>query len=109
MVARRLYLGSGSKSLRRQRGENLRDNGDANGRETSPARPTDPEKVNERDSIVREIEVILDIFGDSYCNKHLLYGIVELCLVRLVPEISEMGVRELMESRLGEGWDNEDE
>ena len=53
--------------------------------------------------MLQEIEAVLDVFGDSYCNKHLLYGIIELCLVRIVPEISEMGVRELIEGRLGEG------
>lgn len=52
-----------------------------------------------------EIEAVLDIFGDSYMNKHLIFGIVELCLVRLMPEIGEMSVRELMETRLGEGWE----
>ena len=108
MVARRLFLGSGSRSLRRQCGENEEDNADAHGGDISSARVADPDKIDERELIVREIEAILDVFGDSYCNKHLLYGIVELCLVRLVPEISEMGVRELMEARLGEGWDNED-
>lgn len=48
-----------------------------------------------------EIETgIVDIFSDAYCNKHLVYGILELVLVRLVPELAEKGVGELWEERL---------
>ena len=53
----------------------------------------------------REVERVLDVFADAYCNKHVVYGIVELLLVRLMPELAEKGVRELVEGRLGEGWD----
>lgn len=42
---------------------------------------------------------VLDIFADSYCNKHLIYSIVETFLVRLIPELSERGIRELMMER----------
>jgi hypothetical protein len=49
---------------------------------------------------VREVEEVLDTFGDSYCNKHLLYGVVELIIVRLIPELAEKGVEELLEERL---------
>ena len=49
---------------------------------------------------VREVEDVLDTFGDSYCNKHLLYGVVELVIVRLMPELAEKGVEELLEERL---------
>jgi len=49
---------------------------------------------------VKEVEDVLDMFGDSYCNKHLLYGLVELILVRLIPELAEKGVEELLEERL---------
>lgn len=55
--------------------------------------------------MVKEVENLLDVFGDAYCNKHLVYGIAELVLVRLMPELAEKGVRDLMEGRLGEGWD----
>lgn len=55
--------------------------------------------------MVKEVEDLLDVFGDAYCNKHLVYGIAELVLVRLMPELAEKGVRDLMEGRLGEGWD----
>ncbi|SPO01113.1 related to MSS51 protein [Cephalotrichum gorgonifer] len=44
----------------------------------------------------------LDLFfGDEYCNKHLMYGVLELVLVRLMPELSEKQVGELMAERLG--------
>lgn len=49
---------------------------------------------------IKEIENVLDMFGDSYCNKHLLYGIVELVIVRLMPELAEKGVEELLAERL---------
>src|ERR1700709_2723432 len=48
----------------------------------------------------REVEEVLNMFDDSYCNKHLLYSVVELIIVRLMPELSEKGVGELLEERL---------
>ena len=50
---------------------------------------------------IREVEVVLDVFGDGYLNRHLGYAVLELVVVRLVPEMGEKGVRELMEGRLG--------
>lgn len=51
--------------------------------------------------IITEIETdILDVFSDAYCNKHLMYGALELILVRLIPELAEKGVMELWEERL---------
>lgn len=48
-----------------------------------------------------EIETgIVDIFSDAYYNKHLIYGILELVLVRLVPELAERGVGEIWKERL---------
>lgn len=52
------------------------------------------------DRRTREIEEVLNIFDDSYCNKHLLYGVVELIIVRLMPELAEKRVSELLEERL---------
>ncbi len=43
---------------------------------------------------------MLNVFDDSYCNKHLLYGVVELIVVRLMPELAEEGIEALLESRL---------
>jgi hypothetical protein len=48
----------------------------------------------------REVEDVLDVFGDPYCNRHLLYNVVELLIVRLMPELAEKGVIELSEERL---------
>ncbi|KAI1313484.1 PXA domain-containing protein [Xylaria venustula] len=61
-----------------------------------------PERGNEEEARrLSEIETgIVDIFSDAYCNKHLVYGILELILVRLVPELAEKGVGELWEERL---------
>lgn len=42
---------------------------------------------------------ILDLFADEYCNKHLIYSIIETVLVKLLPELSERSVAELMEDR----------
>lgn len=51
--------------------------------------------------IITEIESdTLDVFSDAYCNKHLMYGALELILVRLIPELAEKGVMELWEERL---------
>lgn len=51
--------------------------------------------------IIAEIESgILDVFGDAYCNKHLMYGVLELLLVRLMPELADRGVVDLWAERL---------
>lgn len=51
--------------------------------------------------IISEVETgIVDVFSDAYCNKHLVYGILELVLVRLVPELAEKSIGELWEERL---------
>lgn len=52
------------------------------------------------DRRVREVEDVLDAFRDPYCNKHLLYGAVELIILRLAPEFADKGVEELLEERL---------
>jgi hypothetical protein len=49
---------------------------------------------------VDEVEEVLNVLSDSYCNKHLLYGTVELILVRLMPELAEKGIEALLEERL---------
>ncbi|TLD20711.1 hypothetical protein PspLS_08386 [Pyricularia sp. CBS 133598] len=55
----------------------------------------------EDERAVAELDAdFLDVFSDAYCNKHLMYGIVELILVRLVPELAERGVVELLGERL---------
>ncbi|KAL4752310.1 hypothetical protein BDW72DRAFT_202355 [Aspergillus terricola var. indicus] len=42
---------------------------------------------------------ILDLFADEYCNKHLVYSIIETVLAKLMPELSDRSIAELMEDR----------
>lgn len=61
-----------------------------------------------QEEMIKQVEDILDVFGDSYLNKHLLYNILELVLVRLLPELRESTPSELLSERgvaLGEGSD----
>ena len=86
--------------------------GDEKGRDRDNHDPNDQDIVDDRDGeILDEIERgILDVFSDAYCNKHLVYGILELVLVRLLPELAERGVLELWGERIpvGGGGDNND-
>ncbi|KAF2712875.1 hypothetical protein K504DRAFT_472416 [Pleomassaria siparia CBS 279.74] len=50
---------------------------------------------------LQQLETQLDCLDDAYLNKHLIFQIVELIMVRLVPELGERGVQELIEERLG--------
>ncbi|KAL8936314.1 MAG: hypothetical protein Q9216_004994 [Gyalolechia sp. 2 TL-2023] len=52
-----------------------------------------------REDVVREVESELDVWGDAYMNKHLAYRILDLIVVRVLPEMGEKGVKELMEAR----------
>jgi hypothetical protein len=56
---------------------------------------------DDEEEMIDEVEGLLTVLDDAYCNKHLLYGILELVLVRLMPELREKGVEELWEERLG--------
>lgn len=49
--------------------------------------------------MISHVEEMLDVFGDTYMNKHLVYNILELVLVRLVPEMGEMTPGELLTER----------
>lgn len=61
----------------------------------------DEEAAGVDNAMVDEVDKILAVLDDEYCNKHLLYGVLELILVRLMPELSEKGVEELWDERLG--------
>lgn len=52
---------------------------------------------------VREVEELLDVFADPYLNRHLLYALVDLVVVRVLPEMAERGVGELRGERVGAG------
>ncbi|KAL1797862.1 hypothetical protein ACET3X_004468 [Alternaria dauci] len=53
-----------------------------------------------RDAQVRQIEDILGCLDDAYLNKHLVFQIVELIVLRLFPELGEQGVEELLDERI---------
>jgi len=55
-----------------------------------------------RGALAARAEQLLDALADPYCNKHLLFGLLELVLVRLMPELAERGVHALLGERLGE-------
>jgi hypothetical protein len=56
----------------------------------------------DEERMVDQVECLLMVFSDEYCNKHLVYGVLELVLVKLMPELIDKGVEELWEERLGE-------
>jgi hypothetical protein len=69
-------------------------------RDNASGRDEDGDEDDETEVMLTQIEEdILDVFGDAYLNKHLVYNILDLVLVRVVPEMGEKGVRELMEER----------
>jgi len=49
-----------------------------------------------------DVEVELDVWGDEYMNKHVAYAVLELIIVRVLPELAEKRVEELMKERLGD-------
>jgi len=57
--------------------------------------------TSEKEQAVDQVEQWLDVLSDPYLNRHLMIRIVELIIVRLMPELSERGVSELLEERLG--------
>ncbi|OMP87051.1 hypothetical protein BK809_0007137 [Diplodia seriata] len=71
--------------------------GDDDGDEDEKAAAEEDEGVDPVQ--MREVERLLDVLGDPYLNKHLIFGIIELIVVRLMPEMGELGVDELMDAR----------
>ncbi|KAJ5764191.1 hypothetical protein N7533_002872 [Penicillium manginii] len=65
------------------------------------------ERDGEQDSVDLEelylLETIeddlLDLFADEYCNKHLIYSIIETVLSKVLPELTERSILDLMEDR----------
>ncbi|KAI9824157.1 MAG: hypothetical protein M1819_000920 [Sarea resinae] len=62
-----------------------------------------PTTATARDEMVADVGRVLDLLGDSYANKHLVYAVLELVCVRLMPELAERGSEALLSARLGEG------
>ena len=56
--------------------------------------------AGDRHSQNMQVEEILDVLSDRYLNAHLLYAVVDLIVVRLMPEMAEKGVQELRAERL---------
>jgi hypothetical protein len=54
-----------------------------------------------REAQMEQIEGWLDVLGDAYMNKHLLFAALELVVVRLVPELAERRPGELLVERAG--------
>ncbi|KAI5293065.1 hypothetical protein KEM55_007332, partial [Ascosphaera atra] len=42
---------------------------------------------------------VLDLFSDEYCNKHLIFSAIETILTKLMPELAQHSVGELMAER----------
>lgn len=76
--------------------------GDGEGRGQECGREGGEESEGEGDEegeMIRQLEEMLDVFGHTYLNKHLVYGVLELVLVRLVPEMAERTSSELLGER----------
>jgi hypothetical protein len=54
----------------------------------------------ELDGQLAAVESWLDVLGDEYLNRHLVFALLELFVVRLVPEVAERGPKELLGERL---------
>ena len=44
----------------------------------------------------------LNVWGDEYLNRHLGYQMLELIVVRVVPELGVKRVSELLRERIGD-------
>jgi hypothetical protein len=49
----------------------------------------------------QQVEEIIECLEDTYLNKHLIFQILELIVLRLAPELERQGIRDLMEERIG--------
>ncbi|KAL2043119.1 hypothetical protein N7G274_004179 [Stereocaulon virgatum] len=49
-----------------------------------------------------EVERELDVWRDAYMNRHLAYAVLELVLVRVLPELAEKSVQDLLRDRIGD-------
>lgn len=56
----------------------------------------------EKEEWVREVEGELDVWGDGYLNRHLGYRMLELVVVRVLPEVGVKSVSDLLRERIGD-------
>lgn len=54
-----------------------------------------------RSDAVKLASTLFDVLDDKYMNKHLVFSLTELVLVRLMPELGENSVTALLAERLG--------
>jgi len=55
---------------------------------------------SEREAQIRQIEDTLSCLDDAYLNKHFVFQVVELTILRLFPELGDQGVKDLLEERI---------
>ncbi|EUC49412.1 hypothetical protein COCMIDRAFT_84869 [Bipolaris oryzae ATCC 44560] len=55
---------------------------------------------DEREAQTQQIEDVLGCLDDTYLNKHLIFQIVELIVLRIFPELGEQSVKDLLEERI---------
>lgn len=48
------------------------------------------------EDVHKQVEGMLDVFGDAYLNKHLIVAIVDLVVVRLFPELESNGINAVL-------------
>ncbi|KAJ5185217.1 PX-associated sorting nexin 13 [Penicillium cf. griseofulvum] len=65
-------------------------------RTDDPSAGVDCEEVHLLDIIEHDF---LDLFADEYCNKHLVWSIIETVVSKLLPEMTEHSVKDLLEDR----------
>lgn len=49
----------------------------------------------------KSVDGILDLFGNKYMNKHLVYNLLDHLVSKVAPELVEMTPQELLNSKLG--------
>ncbi|RAO64345.1 uncharacterized protein BHQ10_000357 [Talaromyces amestolkiae] len=98
-VARAFFRGNAENQVNDYRPH---DRNESSHNETSPftSKGSSQSSTADTEDLLETIESdLLDPFSDAYCNKHLIYAIVELVLIKLIPELSEQSVSSLMEER----------
>ena len=56
---------------------------------------------NSKVSQHQQVEEILECLEDTYLNKHMIFQIIELIVLRLAPELESQGVQDLMDEHTG--------
>lgn len=56
---------------------------------------------NDKATQHQQVEAILECLEDAYLNKHLIFQVLELVVLRLVPELEQQGIQDLIEERTG--------